>query len=46
MLSKLCPLLGLCMLTFVIKMENIHETGSGGLACLLLNNFAFDSPNP
>lgn len=44
MLRKLCPLLGPCVLTFVIKMANIHETCSGGLACFLLNNLAFDSP--
>lgn len=46
MLSKLSPLLGLCLLTFVIKVENIHEPRSGDLACFLPNNFAFDSPNP
>lgn len=25
MLGKLCPLLGPCMLTFVVKMEKIHR---------------------
>lgn len=46
LLPKLGPLPGPCMLTFVVKMETSHETSSGELACFLLNNFAFDSPNP
>lgn len=44
MLSKLSPLLGPCVLTFVIRMENIHETCFRGLACFLLNSLALDLP--